>query len=259
MEQELISKKELLELTDISYGQLYRWKRERLIPEDWFIKRSSFTGQETFFPRTQALERVNVIKELKGDLSLEAIADLLSPKGKAIAVRDLEDILDIDSEYLELVFASRADSPVTASFCAKSDAAKSNTAKSDAAKSDTAVAGQLSFSEVVFIGALGALVKDGILTSAVAAKLAVDSRELAQQWINEAMHCDVLAVSDATVSDAAESDATESRPSLSWHLVLFKEGSPPLFSQGINIRAQLALKKTSATIKHTLLERTNNN
>jgi predicted DNA-binding transcriptional regulator AlpA len=32
-EEELISKKEVLELTGISYGQFYRWKREGLIPE----------------------------------------------------------------------------------------------------------------------------------------------------------------------------------------------------------------------------------
>ena len=34
----LISKKDLLAETGISYGQLYRWKREQLIPEEWFIK-----------------------------------------------------------------------------------------------------------------------------------------------------------------------------------------------------------------------------
>ena len=49
MDEELISKKELLELTGISYGQLYRWKRKGLIPEDWFIRKSTYTGQETFF------------------------------------------------------------------------------------------------------------------------------------------------------------------------------------------------------------------
>ena len=45
-----ISKKDLLKTTGISYGQLYRWKREGLIPEEWFVKRSSPTGQETYFP-----------------------------------------------------------------------------------------------------------------------------------------------------------------------------------------------------------------
>ena len=65
MEVELISKKELLQLTNISYGQLYRWKRKNLIPEDWFIKKSVSTGQETFFPREQILERIEKIIELK--------------------------------------------------------------------------------------------------------------------------------------------------------------------------------------------------
>lgn len=48
MEEELISKKDLLDETGISYGQLYRWKRKQLIPEEWFIRKSTFTGQETF-------------------------------------------------------------------------------------------------------------------------------------------------------------------------------------------------------------------
>lgn len=50
MDEDLISKKDLLEQTGISYGQLYRWKRKNLIPEDWFIRKSTFTGQETFSP-----------------------------------------------------------------------------------------------------------------------------------------------------------------------------------------------------------------
>ena len=54
---ELISKKQLLAETGISYGQLYRWKRERLIPEGWFIKQSSYTGQETFFPKEDVYKR----------------------------------------------------------------------------------------------------------------------------------------------------------------------------------------------------------
>ena len=68
-----ISKKDLLIETGISYGQLYRWKREGLIPEEWFVKRSSFTGQETFFPRERILERVGLILERKDDQSLEEI------------------------------------------------------------------------------------------------------------------------------------------------------------------------------------------
>ncbi|MBP3266626.1 MAG: DUF4004 family protein, partial [Clostridiales bacterium] len=37
MEEQLISKQELLKVTHISYGTLYRWKRLGLIPESWFI------------------------------------------------------------------------------------------------------------------------------------------------------------------------------------------------------------------------------
>ena len=79
MEKDLISKKELLELTEISYGQLYRWKRKNLIPEEWFIKKSTFTGQETFFPKEMILDRVEKIKNMKGDISLDDLADMLSP------------------------------------------------------------------------------------------------------------------------------------------------------------------------------------
>jgi hypothetical protein len=80
MEENLISKKELLELTKISYGQLYRWKRKKLIPEDWFIKKSSFTGQETFFPREKILERLEKIKNMKDESSLDDLAQIFSPK-----------------------------------------------------------------------------------------------------------------------------------------------------------------------------------
>lgn len=80
MDEELISKKELLELTDISYGQLYRWKRKNLIPEEWFIKKSSFTGQETFFPKDKILERIDKIKNMKDDVSLDEMAQVFSPQ-----------------------------------------------------------------------------------------------------------------------------------------------------------------------------------
>jgi len=80
VEPDLISKKDVLQQTGISYGQLYRWKRMGLIPEEWFTRKSTFTGQETFFPRDKMLERVERIRSMKDeDLSLEAIADTLSP------------------------------------------------------------------------------------------------------------------------------------------------------------------------------------
>lgn len=79
MVKDLISKKELLKVTGISYGQLYRWKRKNLIPEEWFIKKATFTGQETYFPKERILDRIEKIKDMKGDVSLDDLADMLSP------------------------------------------------------------------------------------------------------------------------------------------------------------------------------------
>ena len=61
----MISKKDLLKEMNISYGQLYRWKREGLIPDEWFNKQSVSTGQETFFERKLIIPRINKILELK--------------------------------------------------------------------------------------------------------------------------------------------------------------------------------------------------
>ena len=80
MDEDLISKKELLEVTDVSYGQLYRWKRKNLIPEEWFIKKSSYTGQETYFPREKILDRIEKIKDMKDDVSLDNLAQMFSPQ-----------------------------------------------------------------------------------------------------------------------------------------------------------------------------------
>jgi hypothetical protein len=80
MEPDLISKKDLLLATGISYGQLYRWKRKGLIPEEWFVRKSAFTGTETFFPREKMLARVDRILSMKDeDLSLDDIAEQVSP------------------------------------------------------------------------------------------------------------------------------------------------------------------------------------
>jgi hypothetical protein len=79
MSEELISKKDLLEFAGISYGQLYRWKRKDLIPEEWFIRKSTFTGQETFFPKEKILGRINKIQTMKENLSLDELADMFSP------------------------------------------------------------------------------------------------------------------------------------------------------------------------------------
>lgn len=85
MEENLITKKDLLELTGISYGSLYRWKRKKLLPDEWFIHRATFTGQETFFPREKILERVEKIKALKDELSLDEIAETFSATLRPLA------------------------------------------------------------------------------------------------------------------------------------------------------------------------------
>ena len=97
-----ISKKDLLAETGISYGQLYRWKREGLIPEEWFVKRAAFTGQETYFPRERVLERVGLILEMKDDMSLDEIRSELEGEedgelggliGEAVAAAAREELL----------------------------------------------------------------------------------------------------------------------------------------------------------------------
>ena len=101
----LISKKDLLAITGISYGQLYRWKRERLIPEEWFIKQSAYTGQETFFPREQILSRVKSILDLKDLYSLEELAKILSPETtvSTISSKDLTGVEELDQEVINLL------------------------------------------------------------------------------------------------------------------------------------------------------------
>ncbi len=100
MLEELISKKELLEVTGISYGQLYRWKRKDLI-------KSVSTGQETFFPREKIIERINKIIELKDEASLDDLAYMFSNNIKEIKItRDyLISVLsnDIILRYEEII------------------------------------------------------------------------------------------------------------------------------------------------------------
>lgn len=90
MDEELISKKDLLDLTGISYGQLYRWKRKNVIPEEWFIKKSTFIGQETFFPKERILDRIDKIINLKDGLSLDDLADKFSNNPSDIILKKEE-------------------------------------------------------------------------------------------------------------------------------------------------------------------------
>jgi len=102
-DEQLISKKEVLEKMGISYGQLYRWKRKGLIPEIWFIRRSTFTGQETFFPRDKILERIERIKAMKEEHPLDDLAELITTHVNAklkVALAKLERLGWLDDELL---------------------------------------------------------------------------------------------------------------------------------------------------------------
>lgn len=100
MNEELISKKELLEIYEISYGALYRWKRQGLIPEDWFIKKATVTGQETFFPRKLICERMDIIKKQKDDVSLEELSKLFSSESQKNAAIIIDTVFGQKTFYL---------------------------------------------------------------------------------------------------------------------------------------------------------------
>ncbi len=102
-EEPLISKKDVLELTGISYGQFYRWKRKGLIPESWFIRKSTFTGQETFLPREKVLGRIQKIQSLKDEHSLEDLAQLLAPeiRGRDYAAEEVAAMGWLSREVLD--------------------------------------------------------------------------------------------------------------------------------------------------------------
>jgi len=116
-DDKLISKKEVLERMRISYGQLYRWKRKGLIPEPWFIRRSTFTGQETFFPEEKILERIEQIKDMKGDHPLDDLADVITQQVNAkleVAFERLKDLKWFDASILDACRIDRTeDSPLT--------------------------------------------------------------------------------------------------------------------------------------------------
>lgn len=104
IQEELISKKELLLKTGISYGQLYRWKRQNLIPNAWFMKQSSYTGQETFFPRHKVLDRIHTILEMKDSHSLEDLATFFAPESvnRTYVLLDAMEAIGLESMDVEL-------------------------------------------------------------------------------------------------------------------------------------------------------------
>ena len=112
MDPNYISKKELLEMFGISYGALYRWKRMGLIPDDWFLRRSASTGQETWFRRDQIIPRMEQI--LERSASLEELAKELNytkptaPK-PVLVVRDRYGVHRFPLDELESVSLIRGE------------------------------------------------------------------------------------------------------------------------------------------------------
>jgi hypothetical protein len=126
VDSHLISKKELLSKYGISYGALYRWKRKGLIPEEWFIKKATSTGQETFFPTALVCERIELILKQKEDILLDELAHRLNCEkesntelllvtafgNKSFQLRDIKEIyieksqgecIDITQQVLALI------------------------------------------------------------------------------------------------------------------------------------------------------------
>lgn len=110
MGQELISKKELLERYSISYGALYRWKRKGLIPEDWFIKKATTTGQETFFPKQLICERVELIQSQKDNYSLDELSKQFNQESEQKAAIIISTVFGEKVFYLNEVLAVFLDS-----------------------------------------------------------------------------------------------------------------------------------------------------
>ncbi len=116
MDEEWISKKELLEQFHISYGALYRYKRMGLIPEAWFLRRATVTGQETYFRRAQILPRMELI--LSRGASLESLAaELRAPAaqtdGRVLVVRQDDGIHRFPVEEIRELYLARGDRQVS--------------------------------------------------------------------------------------------------------------------------------------------------
>ena len=102
---EYITKKELLEEMNISYGQLYRWKRMGLIPESWFIKRPASTGQETILPRKKIKARIKDIQKGLEKQSLDSLAAKysFSPDREVITLEKMYKSPYLSAEYVNAV------------------------------------------------------------------------------------------------------------------------------------------------------------
>lgn len=106
----MISKKELLKTMEISYGQLYRWKREGLIPDEWFIKQSVSTGQETYFKKDLIIPRIQKILELKEQYQLEELKNVFNKsENNNLSARTAILIDEIDPYLLKIYLGNRKD------------------------------------------------------------------------------------------------------------------------------------------------------
>ena len=72
--EDLISKKRFWRNTAFLTVRCTGGKRMGLIPEAWFIRKSTATGQETFFRRDQVCPRVELILSRRDGTSLEQLA-----------------------------------------------------------------------------------------------------------------------------------------------------------------------------------------
>lgn len=66
-----------------------------LIPENWFIHKATETGQATYFLKDKILPRIDRIKELKGELSVEQMQELFSANVESFKI-PLKDFIDLD-------------------------------------------------------------------------------------------------------------------------------------------------------------------
>ncbi|MDD4291471.1 MAG: DUF4004 family protein [Clostridia bacterium] len=103
-----ISKKDLLKKLDISYGQLYRWKREELIPDEWFIKVSVPSGQETYFDEELITERIDAIRRMKDKFRIDEIRSILNNNGslRTYTIVELCKIRELNLDVLQLFSSS---------------------------------------------------------------------------------------------------------------------------------------------------------
>ena len=110
----MISKRELLIKMNISYGQLYRWKRTGLIPDSWFIKQSVSTGQETFFDEELIIPRIEQILSLKDKYQFEEMKDIFSDdKDKDYDFKDALNLDSIDPYFLKIYLKKRKQITIT--------------------------------------------------------------------------------------------------------------------------------------------------